>query len=681
MSRYNAKTLYELLPAVYRQRDLEHGQPIRDLLEVVGRQAEVLEEEIHRLYENWFIETCDEWVVPYLGDLLGVRPTSATRVSTRAEVANTIGYRRRKGTLAVVEQLARDVTGWPARAVEYFTLLSTNQNLNHPRMESHSTPDLRDEATLSRIGGPFERTAHLVEVRRIARGTGRYNIPNIGVHLWRLSAHELDRASAHEVDDGTGLHYTFSPLGNDTQLFCRPQDIDSPFDTATERHVPDPLRRRVLHERLEEFYGEGSSLAVWDGQDFIAPEQVAVCDLTDWAHAVRTGTTIAIDPVLGRIAFADEPASEVRVRYHYGFSADIGGGTYDRSAASGGFEAAALHVAADASQATPEGVERFATVGEALARWASMPHDERPQVIQIDDNSTYRETLADLELPQNATLTIRAANRKRPTLLLADELTVVSGEEGDLELSGLLIGGHGMRVTGRLRALRITDCTLVPGRRLSEQGRPLEPGTASLIMEATTATVDIQNSIVGPLRTAIDAQVRIWDSIIDANDATTPAHEGLQDGETGGVLEIQRATVMGVVRATEVRLASDTLFLGVVEAVKRQEGCLRFSHVPVESIVPRRFHCQPASLEGASPSQLARLALAVRPRFTSVRYGDPGYCQLTPSAPPQIRRGGEDESEMGAFSRLKQPQREDSLRVRLHEYLRLGMEAGILYET
>jgi hypothetical protein len=681
MSRYNAQTLYELLPPVYRQRDVEHGQALRDLVEILGGQAEVLEEEIQRLYENWFIETCDDWVVPYIGDLLGVRPTSARQISTRAEVANTIGYRRRKGTLAVVEQLARDVTGWPARAVEYFTLLSTTQNLNHLRMESHGTPDLRDEATLARLGGPFERTAHLLEVRRIARGAGRYNIPNIGVHLWRLSAYELHRAMAHEVDDGTGFHYTFSPLGNDIPLFRRPHDIHTPFDRATERNVPDPLRRRVLHQQLNEVYGEQSSIAVWDGEDLIGPEQVAVCDLTDWVHAVPTGRTIAIDPVLGRIAFANEPAAEVRVRYHCGFSADIGGGTYDRSAVPGGVEAAALRVATDPSQAMPEGVERFATVGEALVHWTSIPFDERPGVIQIDDNSTYREALSDIELPQNTSLTIRAANRKRPTLLLTSELNIVSEEDASFELSGLLIGSHGMRVTGRLKALRITDCTLVPGRRLSEEGQPLEPGATSLNVEATTPTVEVRNSIIGSIRTAVDAQVRIWDSIIDANDALSPAYEGLQDGEAGGVLEIQRATVVGVVRATEVRLASDTIFLGVVEAVKRQQGCLRFSHVPVESVVPRRFRCQPAGLEGASSNQLARLALAARPRFASLRYGDPGYCQLTPNVPAQIRRGGEDESEMGAFSRLKQPQREDSLRIRLHEYLRLGMEAGILYET
>ena len=116
MSGYTPQRLYDLLPAVYRQRDTEGNESLRDLITILGEQAQVLEEEIERLYRNWFIETCDDWVVPYLGDLIGVSPTSARQLSTRAEVANTLGYRRRKGTLAVVEQLARDVTGLPARA-------------------------------------------------------------------------------------------------------------------------------------------------------------------------------------------------------------------------------------------------------------------------------------------------------------------------------------------------------------------------------------------------------------------------------------------------------------------------------------------------------------------------------------------------------------------------------------
>ena len=112
--------LYELLPAIYRIRDEGQGNPLQDLLQVLGEQAQVVEEDIAQLYDNWFIETCDEWVAPYLGDLLGVRPlnpVSPKIFSQRAWVANTLAYRRRKGTVAVLEQLARDVTGWPAKAV------------------------------------------------------------------------------------------------------------------------------------------------------------------------------------------------------------------------------------------------------------------------------------------------------------------------------------------------------------------------------------------------------------------------------------------------------------------------------------------------------------------------------------------------------------------------------------
>ena len=82
----------------------------------------------------------------------GSRRTSATSSATarctascrsvaspRAEVANTIRYRRRKGTVSVLEQLAADVTGWPARAVEFFELLATTQYMNHVRPHAQAT--------------------------------------------------------------------------------------------------------------------------------------------------------------------------------------------------------------------------------------------------------------------------------------------------------------------------------------------------------------------------------------------------------------------------------------------------------------------------------------------------------------------------------------------------------------
>ncbi len=138
--------LFDLLPAVHRVRDHAQGAPLQALLSVLDEQVQALENDIAGLYDNWFIETCDEWTVPYIGDLLGarpIRPVESAGVSMRAWVANTLAYRRRKGTALVLEQLARDVTGWPAAAVEFFQRLATTQHLNHVRLRPAATASAR----------------------------------------------------------------------------------------------------------------------------------------------------------------------------------------------------------------------------------------------------------------------------------------------------------------------------------------------------------------------------------------------------------------------------------------------------------------------------------------------------------------------------------------------------------
>src|SRR5260370_41171781 len=113
----------ELLPAIARIGDVEQGEPLKALLAVIAEQVAVLEEDLAQSYDDHFIETCAEWVVPYIGDLIGYRGLHGVvqRISSpRAEVANTIGYRRRKGTVVALEQLARDVTGWAPALVEFF---------------------------------------------------------------------------------------------------------------------------------------------------------------------------------------------------------------------------------------------------------------------------------------------------------------------------------------------------------------------------------------------------------------------------------------------------------------------------------------------------------------------------------------------------------------------------------
>jgi hypothetical protein len=138
------------------------------------------------------------------------------------------------------------------------------------------------------------------------------------------------------------------------------------------------------------------------------------------------------------------------------------------------------------------------------------------------------------------------------------------------------------------------------------------------------------------------------------------------------VLDARRTTVFGAVLTHAVGLVENCILDGDVLVARRQSGCLRFCWLPGCSRTPHRFHCEPE--HSGEP-------LRVVPRFTSTRYGTPGYAQPAPSCPPEITRGAEDGSEMGAFHDLFQPQREDSLRLRLDEYLPAGCDAGIVLST
>ncbi|HEY9420971.1 MAG TPA: hypothetical protein VIW92_06135, partial [Thermoanaerobaculia bacterium] len=69
----------------------------------------------------------------------------------------------------------------------------------------------------------------------------------------------------------------------------------------------------------------------------------------------------------------------------------------------------------------------------------------------------------------------------------------------------------------------------------------------------------------------------------------------------------------------------------------------------------------------------------VRPRFRSVRYGSPVYARLTDGCAEEIRRGADDQSEMGVFHHLYEPQRAANLRARLAEYTPAGADADLIF--
>jgi hypothetical protein len=92
----------------------------------------------------------------------------------------------------------------------------------------------------------------------------------------------------------------------------------------------------------------------------IAASRIVPADRGDWTYRT-TGEQVAVDPVLGRIVFPPSQARRqaVWVSYAYGFSADLGGGEYERT----------LSQPPGARIYQVGGGARFVQIGAALAAW------------------------------------------------------------------------------------------------------------------------------------------------------------------------------------------------------------------------------------------------------------------------------------------------------------------------
>lgn len=736
-----ADYLYNLLPATYRMRDAEQGYPLRELLAVMDEQGALIEANIGTLYENWFIETAQDWAVPYIAELVGYQPVhdagrpgswaqSAARnrvLMPRREAAHTVNFRRRKGSLALLEQLAAETSGWPAHAVESYPLLGWNQQLNHTHPNRGGTLDLHDPGAL---GGHRDRAAHTVDVRRADshRTRGRFNIHSIGVFAAPLTSCTVTDAPACCVEKEGSQCFTFSTLGHDTPLFTR-----YPATMSGDSSLPEALTRAMFSEvhschppkasASPSYFGTGQSMSVtawgWHGKARVelAPGDVIPADLSDWHAYQAPRNRVLIDPERGRLVFpAGQLPRGVTVSYNYGFSMDLGGGEYPRKVSQPA-GSALYRVRREGA-----GSGEFSSIMAAYATWVndreSVPGPNPAAVIEIMDSRAYEERF-EFALRPGEYLQIRAADGARPVLRLLDyrvdqpdPLSVTGGDASRFVLDGLLVVGRGLVINGPgarraasdggdpaaggdLCDVGIRHCTLVPGWNLDCDCEPQRPDEPSIFLDGTTAVLRISRSILGPVqvRRAPDngaaPELSLQDCLWDATDTCKAVLCDEVGGTAFGSLRVERSTVLGKVLVHELRFAQDSIFSGHVISARRQRGCLRFCYVAPCSRTPRRFNCQPDLVQaaaregnaGAADSVVTSEIERVRPVFAGRRYGSPNYGRLASATAQEIVRGASDESEMGVFHELFAPARSANLRARLDEYSVAGFSTGIFFTS
>ncbi len=629
-----------------------------------------------------------------------------------------------------LEQVTMDVSGRTTAAVEFFKRLITTESMHHVRPQHFATVDLRRGDALERMNTAFDTLNRTIDVRRIAprirmpsdpdltpldinlHGGGRFNIPDIGIYVWRWTPFPVTQAPAFPVN---GRRYMFSPLGQDIPLFNNSLNNPPPrlpFSRLTTRlDAPQPIRRREFFHDPALFYGPAQSIQLfWEQQDPLADavpidvSQICCRDLSD-GPGPSWGCTpkgkIAIDPILGRIELGpDIPMpGQLRVSYCYGFPAEIGGGPYDRSQTFSltASQISHFYTAVIGSSATP-------TLESAIAGWNGQPAGTQGGLIILPGFESFDIDLtgsAAICLPSQSQLYIVSAKvdpSGNPADAVYSESCVtlrgdieIRGQQapaaddgtippaGQLVISGLWISGA-IRIAGD-PTIQLLDCTLVPGIGLARDGRPLLPGEPSVVATAIGVNLSLVRCISGPIGVVFGGTTQICSCIIDSSSRCCVAYAGADLASEGADLHIEDSTVIGKVWVHSMELASNTIFLArrlrhdpwdaALWCSLKQSGCIRFCFIPSDAIIPRQFECLPAD-----PSQED----ALLPKFVTLRYGHPSYGLLSGDVPMAIWTGADNSSQIGVYNFIQETEAVRNVQLRAPEYLPFALEAGIFLE-
>lgn len=738
--KFSPEHLYELLPAIIRQRDLEEGQPLKALIGVLADQGRVVEQDIDDLYQNIFVETCEDWAVSYIGDLLRcahLHGVDDAGFSQRAYVANTIGYRRRKGTLSVMESLAHDTTGWSAHGREFFSTLSTTQNINHVRDRASAMADIGDVDAMEMVDGAFDTQPRSIDVRYIDSDFGqeaRHHISNIGLYLWRLQSYSLSKVTARQKNDRANNGFYFIDyLRRDVRLFNKPKTERDITHISQEANVSASLRRIPLYLELEkrrQDIVDGYSVSpVWfdrappfriyvqqqEGDDVVEIpfEEVLVCNLETFKRPKkkkayvqsRSGIVVdmpiqvAIDPENGRIAFPSRVKPfKVLVDYAYGFSGDYGAGAYKRydDVSELTDRKVTWHVAVTQSEA-PVANSIFATLSEAVEAWNNQPAGT-VGIISIMDNHIYKEALTGanrITIPEGSLLIVSASDWP---LLPTDNDGELRRIQGQIEGRGLaprLIGNVDIRGRADLHSDTpgeiILDGLHIAGNVSIDEGgnahlgqidiRSCTLGNGSNFLqingEESSLVVLCSKSILSNVDVASDIQkLSITDSIVHKTIAARSSF-----------VSISSSTILGGVRAREI-FAQNTVFSDVVLTERQQAGCLRFCFVPTGSVTPQKYRCLPdialkdkETGEALAISERNAVKARLVPSFTSEEFGHHAYGQLGDNCDVLFKNSAEDGNEIGVFQGVKNTHRQQNMALATREYLRFGLQYGALFES
>ena len=727
--RYYSEKIWQMIPPYYRDEDGLAANPgvLRALIEIIASQAAHVRRSQDRVWEDQFIELCQDWAVPYIGALVATRMLPAVnRRGSRVDVAKTIYYRRRKGTTVVLEELITDVTGWSGKLVETFRYLGRSWHRLDPPLSNRGTTlsgtpaggfaELRRPEAALLTGGPFNEFHHTPDIRRPLGVQGRPNIPTLAFHLYPLAVHEL--SNVFPKKQGSDRRFTFDPSGRDVPLFMPGADT---FDWANWRsprawEVPAPMTCTLINHAEFEL-GEKQILQAWDDYglsddqvkelrtlsglryrrepDFYrALEQLPSVTVSLTASVYQGLYDVALVPDCARNGLISDAVEVHRTKDQaVPRTAVIGGdlsvwspravlnkelmidpqrGRFQFLTGTGtvGETHCRYHygfsLGIGAGGHARDHVEAIEADGDPLEGGGRIHYDRlfNDGVAEIKDSATY-SPVSDKRDVKN--LRVQSANGQRPYCLMKTNWVLNTGTNTDatVALDGLWLGAKSDQ-----KLILRGDFETVHLAHMT-----LDPGGARNDEEMVPSINPVVLSVQGHIETLV-----IEKSILGRIDISGPGHvEKLMLSDsilqapsiadmvlaTTGDLIAKRVTIIGGVRAQHLEVG-DSILVGEVNALNPQTGCVRFSALPISNNLPHPYECFYLS---------AGMQL-----FHSTRFGDPGYCRLRDSLDREILEGAEEGLEMGAFNLALRPVKLESLTIKIEEYMPFGRLPALIME-
>jgi hypothetical protein len=738
--QYFTEKIWEIIPPYYREEDGLALNPgvLRAIVELLAARAADVRRAGDALWDDEFIDLCRNWVVPYLADLVDTRLIAALNPrGRRVDVAKTIYYRRRKGTLRVLEELIADITEWEGVVREEFRRLARPWHGLDPNplplagritgTMPGSFADLRRARGAELAQGPFDEYAHWADVRKPRGRDGLYNIPKIGFHLYRLQSVRL--AGVQPAQGPSPSAFLFDPSARDIPLFQR-RNRETAFDwdqwrTLREWEVPGPIRCRVLGNA--EFIV--TEALVLDLVTNFALPAAAASDLRKLV-GIRLVSEERLVIALGALPSSGTllAAAVFQEILRIAMIPDCGKSGLLPSSALGGagiVKSIAVHPIPAAQ--TP--ADRVASAN--LSAWtATAPaHDdlvidpERGRML-FTGGVIPRDLHADYQYGFSADIGAGGYQRFPYLDLASVPVALLSGggaiAAADIAQNGVTTVSDSSTYTpvasrSGIRSLVFqasdsqrpylrpsTNWILNTGANtesvLTLEGLWIGPKAAgSLILRGDWETVTIRHSTLDPGGKTWNAlPIEAMPIVIEGDVGTLLVQRSIIAAVSiapGGSLEklVVRDSIIQSITAglnaidaplAGVDLIRTTVFGGVKSDRLYASEALITDLVDIDNTQEGCFRFSAAPVKSRVPHPYESHFFEDKNFFfTSRDFGQPGYAQLAAGAPLWALIGAENGSEIGAFSNLMNPIRMDGLRAKVDEYLPFGLIPALIFET